>query len=377
MKNYYKILNVEPNASKDEITRQYNLISVAERKQVHTDAYNTLTDDKKREEYDKKLLDSIQKKEQRQQTLKKNKVRIITGATTLAVLVGGICLISSCSKKQNNNKNLLTTVTPAPTSTVTPTVTPTSAPTITPGLTVTPTPTATVAPTVTPTPVPEVGMTVNDINEVATLIAAENALKGLDVNYNNLVTALAVVNVEELSNEALYDFFNEEDVALMMKEQSHPYIDTVATNGIINGSDEKKYVRISELAGNQTDRAILTVLEDQYLELAKSMKEGKLTNEDYQNIVNIITSFYYSETNMLNTGAKSDYDALSIGAKYLADKCIFPQFNMAFYLSEFMTDENERDLRRLQLYALDGGNYKSEIICYVAEKLEKEKQLVK
>ena len=107
------------------------------------------------------------------------------------------------------------------------------------------------------------------------------------------------------------------------------------------------------------------------------MSEGTLTNEEYQNLVSIITSFHYGETHLLNTRTNSDYNALSLGAKYLADKCLFPQFNMAFYSSEFMTDENEKELRRLQLHALDGGNYKSEIICYVAEKLEQQKQLVK
>lgn len=282
------------------------------------------------------------------------------------VTLAGVAIIAgahSCNKKNGNN--------------VTPTVTP--VPTKKPSVTATVTPTPTVVPTATPTPIPEVGMTANEINEVANVITAENALKGLYVDYNQLTTALAFANLTSLSNQAINTMFGDEDMTEMFK-QSHKYIDKVANNNIFNALDEEKYVRISDLVGNQTDKEILCSLEDCYLEFVKAANEGTLTNEEYQALVTNICGFYYRETNFFNTEAKSDYDALSAGAKYLADKCIFPQFNMSFYESEFMTDANEQELRRLQTSGLDGGNYKTDILCYIDSaiaSLEQEKQLVK
>lgn len=359
MKNYYNILNVKPNATPTEVKKAYNSISKNLLTNDHKDALIILTDEKKRKEYDAKLLKSIQKKEK----FKKNKVKIYTGIAVLAV--GGITLgaCSSCSKK-NNNKLLTPTpiATPTPTVTVKPTVTPIITPTVAP--TNTPTPTV--------TPIPEVGMTSEEINEIADLITAENAIKGLNVDYNQLAAAITVGNLTSLSNSTIKEQLEDKEEVI---KNSNKYIDSVANNNIFNNSDDK-YIRISELVSNQTDKEILSSLEDSYLEYINNLNKNTLTNKDYQTLVTNIIKFYYRETNFFNTEAESDYDALSAGAKYLADRCIFPQFNISFYESEFMTDENEEDLRRLQLSCLDGGNYRTDLNCYINNVLE-QKQMTK
>jgi len=399
--NYYELLGVSNNMTCEQIENHCgSRVATLNRKEQK--AYNVLTNSEKRKKYDETLglevepiveeqvekvesepiveeqVEKVESEptaeeqiervegeivgEENANTNKKNKKKIFGSiailATVTVVLIGGIFLIKpkGNSKNPTNDKN----VTASPT----------------PGLKPEKKPTATPTPEVVPEQKPEEQPVVINPEEV-TEINSENidvmtdyhtkqaAAKGLEVNPDDVRAALLIKNKDSISKEEMEKMVPGLDLTGEYKKASN-YSCAVDSHNIINcayGKDMTKYISISGLCYS-SDANITKSLDAMCMYLISGVNDGTLTKEEFDTIFKAVAGFY-AETSKLQVGQfEYGYEDLTAGGKYTVEVAIWPQFAVAFTISDYGTDEILKGVDVLGKVAIDGARYLEDLTTY-------------
>jgi len=281
------------------------------------------------------------------------KGKIIGGVAVLAAVIAIAAAARSCG---NGNTN----VNPTPTPTTTeqpaePTVTPSEEPEE-----------PTITPEVTPTPiVPEEVTELNseNIDVVVNYVVEQNKAKGLEVNAEDVKAALVFANLGAIDAEDLKEMtngINSEDAY----NKANNYFVAVQSHNIQNammGKDMNKYVALSDICYNESDKHILQSLDAYSVWLIECNNRDILTSEDYQSSFKNVMNFYFEIGKGLEVGEfRYPYSDLSAGGKFVAEM-MSPNFTVPYTLSKHATQENRDVIYSLENRIVDGVEYLNEM----------------
>jgi len=366
--NYYEILGLNENASLAEITRAYtevyneyqankDIMSEADIAQVKefSKAYKTLSNPELKAQYDAALAQEvaeIQKQienkyeavatEVKQENVmsgdlrvnepwfKRHSVELISGGLILSLAVGAFLGAHAvkkdiddtyeANKKQEEMEN---------------------------------------------TPV----LTAKNIDKMVDNIVKENEKKGLTIDSSKVKSALFITNINTLSADDIYAIFahqldgvsDSETRTLMIAEEiqnMYDYCSAVRTHNNNGG----EYISMVNLACDREDRLVLTALDTEYCNLAKALKDGKITEKEYQESFKRVTDFYTGAGYITTSGETLTNYSMTAGGGLLTEM-YFPMYAVAYRSSTLETKENEIDIKTLSENVVNGSKYLGSIIA--------------
>ena len=282
--------------------------------------------------------------------------RIAIVATAAVVLVG-VCFLIKPKGNSKNPVNNQTNVTATPT----------------PGLKPEQQPEVTPTPEVQLEQEPEVEEVVINPEEV-TEINSENidvmanyfteqaASKGLEVNPEEVRSALIIANKDSISKEELEAMVPGLDLVSEYNKANN-YSCAVNSHNIANclyGKDMTKYVSVSNLCYSN-DSHIVQSLEAYNVYLTECMNRGYLTEDEYNTTFRLITRFYEEKSGLVVGDFEYNYEDLTAGGKYFAEVAIWPNFSVAFTISDYATEDTLADIKSMERVTIDGAKYLNEL----------------
>ena len=369
-KNYYQLLGVQKDASKEEIMDAFKAIVDSEypdgfaeadptKKQEYSDllyVYQILTDDEKRAEYDK-TLKPVKNLKVNKPKLKKWQAEGIKFALMTAASVA-ICLLavsaaSGKDKKPNSNSSSIAAYSDTQQS------------------------------------IPEAKeklLTAENIDEKVQEILTDNQAKGLNIDPTFIKSALFITNIDYLDQEDIKAMWENKDLNIIEEIQNmYNYTSAVGThnNNVALGQEEGQYISLAALAYDEQDKIILEELNTEFVDLANELKNKTMTSEEFQASFKYITEFYTGKSPLITDTAEYDNYSLTSGAGLLSEQ-YWPMFSVNYASSEFITNENIIDIKTLSEGTTDspavinGSKYLGSIINHEALAcLEEEKTLTK
>lgn len=306
MKNYYEILGIDPQATKEEIENAYRdfakklskgQITNEEFKNM-TEAYEILINAEVRELYDEKLNAEIEQETEqfieepgtevvyvRDVEPEKEKSRLNINNKAIKIVAGGLVLLTvagigySCGKdnKINSNDTTITTQNPD-----------------------------------------KEKLVLNGSNFDSTVASIMKSAhdKGLDIKEEIVRSALLLVNLDVLSDEDLVKLAGE-DINMQHELQNLlDYVSMVETHNLSANNSLDKHIPLYTLAYDELDRAMLKELDVEYMDLMEDIQNKELKDEDKAKTIASTINYIYEFA--IGSGkldlTDGDYNKLNLGS---------------------------------------------------------------
>ncbi len=366
-KNYYDMLGVSRNASKEEIRNAFNSIvnknypdGFAEEDPTKErefrellNAAETLCDDEKRAEYDKTLkpVKNLKVNKKSKGFFKKHGGKIKLASLVLAAVFAGY-LIGNKTNNSGKSRNAEPTVTP-------------------------------ISSTVPVEEVPEVVveeklLNANNIEQKTQEILEDNKAKGLNVDPTIIRSALFVSNIDYLDQDDIKTMWENKDLNMIEEIQNmYSYASNVGQHDITNG----EYVSLVPLVYDEQDKKIISEIDKEFQSLRKKLNDGTMTDEEFQRSFKLITEFYMGNGKITDENYQNY--SLTNGGGLLSEQYWY-WFAELYRDARYVTSENKTIIKALtegsqeSPAVVNGSKYLGEIINHESLKcLEEEKTLTK
>lgn len=308
-KNYYQLLGVQKDASKEEITDAFKAIVESKypkcffekdpaKRQEYTDllyAYQILTDDEQRAEYDKTLKPvknlKINKPKLKKWQAEGIKFALMTAAS-VAICLLAVSAASGKDKKPNSNSSSIASYSDAQQN------------------------------------IPEGNerlLTAENFEEKVQEIIASNNSKGLQTDESLVRSSLLLTNLSYFTDEELVKLIDE-DINMETELQNLLYyVSQVENFNRITPLDKQVY--LSDLAYDELDKAMLENLNSKCIELKTTLQDDSLSNEEklkkIDEILPYIEKFVVGDGYVVLPDGNYRKQNLSSGAGILAESyCI-------------------------------------------------------
>ena len=304
---------------------------------------------KVKEETDTKKMPTLKLSVAASEFFRKHSGKIAVVGIAACIIIGGAHACKSC--KEDSNIDL-----PTPTATPKPTATP--VPTKAPVATVTPVPTSTPAPT--PIVAEKVEKLDNsNIYEVAKQLTESYKQKGLEVNVEDVKSALIVANIENIDKDELNEIMSDSNIENEISKANNLAV-AVTTHNInaICNNETSKLVTSSQLLYNESDKNIIDHLDNTTISFVNSKN---LTKKQYDSSLEYVSNFYM-ELGLLDVnGEEYSYDDLTAGAKYVSEMCVWPNLAVAYTINQHSNEKSFAVIAATQTVANDGIRYMTEL----------------
>ena len=351
MKNYYEILGVKENATQDEIKNAYyelanNYQPTEESKKEDLEklreireAYTVLGKEENRQIYDKKinLEKNVEPTEKETSSkngklnksnnvgnfFKKHKYKLITGALVAGGLVIGYLIGEASNSKSERSQQ--SQQTQEIVDTIDEEVT---------------------------TPIPEVEekkLTAENFEETVQNILVDNQNKGLNIDPTFIRSALFITNIDYLDQEDIKALYGDVDLNMIEEIQNmYNYTSAVGThnNNLALGNITGSYISLANLAFDEEDKAILHELDVEFTDLVNDLNSKQMTSDEFQGSFKYITEFYTGAGSITTNGSSYSNYSMTSGGGLLSEQ-YWPMFSVIYASSEFITNENQIDIRSL------------------------------
>ena len=379
-KNYYYILGVSKDATKEEIMEAFNSVvsekypdGYAEEDPIKLKQFNqlikiteVLCDDEKRKKYDKSLrtVKNLKVNPKSKSFFQKNKGKIAVASLAIASIAAGYFLGNKLDGSKKNQTNEVEAASIANSRMIEEPINNEVETVIT----------------------EEKLLTANNIDEKVQEILTDNKAKGLSIDPTFIKSALFITNIDYLDQEDIKKMWENNDLNIIEEIQNmYNYTSAVGThnNNVALGQEEGQYISLAALAYDEQDKIILEELNTEFVDLANELKNKTMTSEEFQASFKYITEFYTGKSPLITDTAEYDNYSLTSGAGLLSEQ-YWPMFSVNYASSEFITNENIIDIKTLSEGTTDspavinGSKYLGSIINHEALAcLEEEKTLTK
>lgn len=220
-------------------------------------------------------------------------------------------------------------------------------------------------------------LTAKNIDTKVNAIVEANSKKGFNIDPAMVKSALFITNIETLSADDIYTIFahqldgvesSEARMRLIAEEVQNMYNYCSAVRTHNNNGGE--YISMAELAYDSEDKLIISAIDNEYCTLVEALKEGKITEKEYQESFKRVTDFYTGAGYVSTTGETYTNYAMTSGGGLLSEM-YWPMYAVAYRSSDLETKENEIDIKTLSENVIDGSKYLGAIMstadCQVNE----------
>ena len=364
-KNYYEMLGITKDATKEDVINAFNEIArkyypngfatedateLAEYEELHH-AKEVLKNRETREEYDKTLSVNSVKNLKVNPNAKKilSKENVAFASLVVAAAFLGSLLGNSIDNWSNNKdtKNVDSSISTANESDASEPV---------------------------ETIEEQKLLTAENFEEKVQEILADNQSKGLNIDPTFIRSALFITNIDYLDQEDIKKLYGNIDLNMIEEIQNmYNYTSAVGThnNNVVLGQEEGQYIALSALAYDEQDKLILRELDQEFVDLVNDLKNQNMTDEQFQASFKYITEFYTGKSPLVTDGVEYDNYSLTSGAGLLSEQ-YWPMFSVNYASSKFITKENMIDIKTLsegteeQPAVINGSKYLGAIINHEA-----------
>ncbi len=353
MKNYYKILGVNEDATQEEIRDAYynlarkyhpngNSQSADPDKFMEAcEAYETLGRVEKRKEYDKLMFtdaedfkygadakeidsfDDIKKTKSKIKVsknapgfFKKHKYKLMTGALVAGGLIVGYLIGQSFDSAPHEQKSVSTSIDDNGDEFST---------------------------------IEEKKLTAENFEETVQNILADNQSKGLNIDPTFIRSALFITNIDYLDQEDIKKLYGDTDLNMIEEIQNmYNYTSAVGThnNNLALGNITGSYISLANLAFDEEDKAVLNELDIEFTDLVNDLNSKEMTSDEFQASFKYITDFYTGFGSVTTNGNSYSNYSMTSGGGLLSEQ-YWPMFSVIYASSEFITKENQIDIKSL------------------------------
>lgn len=351
-KDYYQILGISKNATREEIYGATKKILENERPRPNSkryndieEAYSTLIDPTVREEYDKMFEQQIESdypssvrnikvQPKTKSFLKKNAmIKIVPFVTAVIICVAGCSMITNSSKKSSKNDESNITSSQS------------------------------VDNNSSSIDMPEVEqklLTAENIDEKVQEILTDNKSKGLNIDPTFIKSALFITNIDYLDQEDIKKMFSDGNLNIIEEIQNmYNYTSAVGThnNNLALGNIKGSHISLAPLAYDEQDKLMLEELDEEFLKLTNNIT----TNEQFQTSFKYITQFYTGYDHLTTDNEQHSNYSLTSGGGLLSEQ-YWPMFSVMYASSQFVTSENQIDIKTLSENVINGSKYLGSIV---------------